>query len=45
MLVKIGEVATQYEISNRTLRYWEDAGILSSIRGKIAIDIMMRQIY
>lgn len=32
MLVKIGEVASQYDISNRTLRYWEEAGILSSIR-------------
>lgn len=32
MLVKIGEVAAQYEISNRTLRYWEEAGILTSIR-------------
>lgn len=31
-LVKIGEVADQYGISNRTLRYWEEAGILSSIR-------------
>lgn len=32
MLVKIGEVALRYNISNRTLRYWEEAGILSSIR-------------
>lgn len=32
MLVKIGEVATQYEVTNRTLRYWEDAGLLTSIR-------------
>lgn len=32
MLVKIGEVALRYSISNRTLRYWEEAGILSSIR-------------
>ncbi len=32
MLVKIGEVASRYDISNRTLRYWEEAGILTSIR-------------
>lgn len=32
LLTKIGDVAHQYEISNRTLRYWEDAGILSSVR-------------
>ena len=32
MLAKIGEVATKYEISNRTLRYWEEEGILSSVR-------------
>lgn len=32
MLIKIGDVSTQYEITNRTLRYWEDAGLLSSIR-------------
>ena len=29
---RIGEVAREYEISNRTLRHWEDAGILKSIR-------------
>lgn len=32
MLIKIGDVATQYEVSGRTLRYWEDAGILTSVR-------------
>lgn len=32
MLIKIGEVALRYNISNRTLRYWEEAGILTSIR-------------
>lgn len=32
MLVKIGEVAEQFDISNRTLRYWEEEGILKSIR-------------
>src|SRR5690554_3925283 len=32
MLVKIGEVSQQYGISNRTLRYWEETGILTSIR-------------
>ena len=32
MLVKIGEVASRYDISNRTLRYWEETGILNSIR-------------
>lgn len=32
MLAKIGEVALKYNISSRTLRYWEEAGILSSIR-------------
>jgi len=31
MLV-IGEAAKRYDISNRTLRYWEDEGILKSIR-------------
>ena len=32
MLVKIGEVASRYDISNRTLRYWEEEGILTSVR-------------
>ncbi len=32
MLIKIGEAALRYDISNRTLRYWEEAGILTSIR-------------
>ncbi len=29
---RIGEVATAYDISNRTLRYWEESGILKSCR-------------
>lgn len=32
MLTKIGEVSARYELSGRTLRYWEEAGILSSTR-------------
>jgi DNA-binding transcriptional MerR regulator len=32
MLVKIGEAAARYSLSNRTLRYWEEEGILSSVR-------------
>lgn len=32
MLIKIGEAALRYNISNRALRYWEEAGILTSIR-------------
>jgi DNA-binding transcriptional MerR regulator/DNA gyrase inhibitor GyrI len=31
-MLRIGEAAKQYEISNRTLRYWEEAGILKSNR-------------
>lgn len=31
-LLKINEVATRYKISKRTLRYYEEIGILSSIR-------------
>jgi DNA-binding transcriptional MerR regulator len=31
-MLKIGEVAKQFNISNRTLRYWEEAGILESSR-------------
>jgi len=31
-MLRIGEVAKKYDISNRTLRYWEDAGILKSTR-------------
>ncbi|MBB6216323.1 DNA-binding transcriptional MerR regulator [Anaerosolibacter carboniphilus] len=31
-MIKIGEVAVRYNISNRTLRYWEEVGILASIR-------------
>lgn len=29
---RIGEVATTYDVSNRTLRYWEETGILKSCR-------------
>ena len=32
MLIKIGDAALKFNLSNRTLRYWEEAGILSSIR-------------
>ncbi len=31
-MLKIGEVASNYNISNRTLRYWEEVGILKSCR-------------
>jgi DNA-binding transcriptional MerR regulator len=31
-MLRIGEVAKQYNISKRTLRYWEDMGILISSR-------------
>lgn len=31
-MLKIGEAAKMFNISNRTLRYWEDEGILSSTR-------------
>ena len=31
-MLRIGEVGKQFNISNRTLRYWEDAGILKSTR-------------
>lgn len=31
-MIKIGEVAAKYDISNRTLRYWEETGILKSCR-------------
>jgi DNA-binding transcriptional MerR regulator/DNA gyrase inhibitor GyrI len=31
-MLKIGEVAKQFNISNRTLRYWEEVGILESSR-------------
>lgn len=31
-MLKIGEVAANYDISNRTLRYWEEVGILKSCR-------------
>lgn len=31
-MIRIGEAAKQFGISNRTLRHWEDMGILESIR-------------
>ena len=31
-MIRIGEAAKQFDISNRTLRHWEDMGILKSIR-------------
>jgi len=31
-MLKIGDVAKRFNISNRTLRYWEEAGILNSAR-------------
>ncbi|MDR0468516.1 MAG: effector binding domain-containing protein [Peptococcaceae bacterium] len=31
-MLRIGEAARQFEISNRTLRYWEEKGILRSTR-------------
>ena len=31
-MLKIGDVAKQFDISSRTLRYWEEAGILNSSR-------------
>ena len=31
---KIGEVSTQYDMSNRMLRYYEEKGIIKSIRGE-----------
>ncbi len=31
-MLRIGEVAKQFDISNRTLRYWEEMGILKSSR-------------
>lgn len=31
-MLRIGDVAKQFNISNRTLRYWEEVGILSSSR-------------
>jgi len=33
-MLRIGEVAKTYGISKRTLRYWEDVGILKSIRAE-----------
>lgn len=34
MLMKIGEVTNQLNISHRSLRYWESVGILQSSRGE-----------
>lgn len=31
-MLRIGEASKQFDISNRTLRYWEEMGILKSIR-------------
>lgn len=31
-MLRIGEAAKQFDISNRTLRYWEETGILKSTR-------------
>ena len=31
-MLRIGEAAKKYDISNRTLRYWEEMGILKSTR-------------
>jgi DNA-binding transcriptional MerR regulator len=33
-MIRIGEVAEKYEISHRTLRYWEESGILKSNRNE-----------
>jgi DNA-binding transcriptional MerR regulator len=33
-MIKIGEIVERYEISHRTLRYWEKSGILNSIRNE-----------
>ena len=33
-MLRIGEAAKTYGISNRTLRYWEDAGVLKSTRAE-----------
>ena len=33
-MIIIGEVAQKYEISHRTLRYWEESGILKSNRNE-----------
>lgn len=32
IMLRIGEAAKMFDISNRTLRYWEDEGILNSTR-------------
>jgi DNA-binding transcriptional MerR regulator len=33
-MMRIGEVAKQFDISNRTLRHWEEMGILESVRAE-----------
>ena len=33
-MLRIGDAAKQFSISNRTLRYWEDEGILKSSRAE-----------
>jgi DNA-binding transcriptional MerR regulator len=31
-MLKIGEVTVKYDLSHRTLRYWEEAGLIQSVR-------------
>lgn len=33
-MIRIGDIANRYEISHRTLRYWEEVGILESQRSE-----------
>lgn len=33
-MLRIGEAAKRFDISNRTLRYWEEEGILRSARAE-----------
>jgi len=33
-MLRIGEAAKLYKISNRTLRYWEEVGVLKSVRAE-----------
>lgn len=33
MLMKIGDAAAKYGLTQRTLRYWESSGLISSVRG------------
>lgn len=34
MLMKIGEIASKFGISHRSLHYWEDVGIIKSSRAE-----------